>query len=138
MKKFILSAAFLAIGTFAIAQKTKAPMQKKDPAQMQQMRADHMKKMQSELGLSTAQVSQINALQDKKMAERKASAPQMQAERKAKMEQMKAKKDQWNAEMKQILTPEQYAKWQADKKEKMQNRKGKMESKRMNKVSAKN
>ena len=72
------------------------------------------------------------------MAERKASAPQMQAERKAKMEQMKAKNEQWNAEMKQILTPDQYTKWQSKKQEKMQDRKEKMMKRGMHDMPAKN
>ncbi|UOE41587.1 hypothetical protein MTP09_02805 [Chryseobacterium suipulveris] len=123
MKKLILSAAFVAFGTFAMAQQT-GKMQK-DPAQMEQKRAEKLKMMQADLGLSDAQVAQIKALQDKKKAERKAMAPQMQAERKAKMEQWKAKKAQHEAEMKQILTPDQFQKWQAKKQENMQKR-GKM------------
>lgn len=107
MKKLILSAAFLSIGTFAMAQQESLSMQK-----------------------NPAQVAQIKALQDKKMAERKANEPQMQAEKKAKKEQMKAAKDQWNAEMKQILTPEQYTKWEVKKQEKMKERKGKMHEKK--------
>ena len=137
MKKLILSAAFLSIGTFAMAQQESLSMQK-NPAQMEQKRADKLKMMQTELNLTNAQVAQIKALQDKKMAERKANVPQMQAERKAKMEQMKAKKEQWNAEMKQILTPEQYAKWEMKKQEKMKERKGKMQEKKMMKKGTKN
>jgi protein CpxP len=138
MKKIILSAAFLAIGTFAMAQQNTPmqKMQKRDPAQMEQRRADNMKQMQSDLGLSTAQVAQITALQDKKIAERKANAPQIQADRKAKMEKMKGNQEQWNAEMKQILTPDQYQKWQAKKQEKMQDRRGKMQDRKMNKMPA--
>ena len=138
MKKIILSAAFLAIGTFAMAQQNTQmqKMQKRDPAQMEQKREEKMKQMQSDLGLSTAQVAQIQALQDKKMAERKANAPQMQADRKAKMEKMKGNQEQWNAEMKQILTPDQYQKWQAKKEEKMQERRGKMQDRKMNKMPA--
>ena len=49
----------------------------KDPAQMEQKRAEHLKKMQADLGLSDAQVAQVKALQDKRMAERKAQAPQI-------------------------------------------------------------
>mgnify|MGYP003436632860 FL=1 len=140
MKRVFLSAAFVAIGTFAMAQQNSQmkDMKMKDPAEMEQRRADHMEKMQSELNLSTAQVAQIKALQDKKMAERKANAPQMQAERKAKMEQMKAKNEQWNAEMKQILTPDQYTKWQSKKQEKMQDRKEKMMKRGMHDMPAKN
>ncbi|WP_027376183.1 hypothetical protein [Kaistella palustris] len=135
MKKLILGAAFIT-GTFAMAQQTPM-MQKKDPAQMEQMRENKLKMMQTELNLSNAQVAQIKALQDKKMAERKANAPQMQAQRKAKMEAMKAQKNQWNSEMKQILTPEQYQKWETKKQEKMQERSKKMQNHRMQKMSAK-
>lgn len=132
MRKLVLSVVLLAVGTFAMAQNQK--MQKMDPAQMEQKRADHMKQMQSELNLSDAQVTKIKALQDRRMAERKKNAPQMQAERKAKMEQMKAKRDQNNAEMKQILTPEQYQKWETSKKGKMQKRGQMMKSKKMDRM----
>lgn len=124
MKKLVLSVALVAMGTFAMAQQNQR-MQKKDPAKMEQKRADHMKQMQMDLNLSQAQVSKIKVLQDQRMAERKENAPQMQAERKAKMDQMKAKRDQNEAEMKNILTPAQYQKWEAMKKERMQER-GKM------------
>ena len=124
MKKLVLSVALVAVGTFAMAQQNQR-MQKMDPAKMEQKRADHMKQMQIDLNLSEAQVTKIKVLQDQRMAERKENAPQMQAERKAKMDQMKAKRDQNEAEMKNILTPAQYQKWEAMKKEKMQER-GKM------------
>lgn len=126
MKKLILSAAFLAIGTFAMAQENTLKMQK-DPVQMEQKRAEKMKMMQTELNLNADQVAKIEALHSKKMAERKANEPQIKAERQAKMEVMKAKKEQYNAEMRQILTPAQYTKWEASKKDKMQMKKGKMQ-----------
>ncbi|MDQ0478047.1 hypothetical protein [Chryseobacterium sp. MDT2-18] len=130
MRKLILSAAFLTIGTFAMAQQTEK-MKQMDPVKMEQKRAEHLKKMQSELNLSDAQVSKIKALQDKKMAERMKNAPQKQAERKARMEKMNALRAQHEAEMKQILTPEQYQKWQANKKQKMQHEGKMMKGKRM-------
>lgn len=130
MKKFVLSAAFALMGTFAMAQQTPM-MQHQDPAQMEQKRAEKLKMMKSELNLTDAQVAKIKALQDKKMEEMKQNAPQRQAERKAKMEAMKAKREQWKAEMKQILTPEQYQKWEAKQKENMQNRHQKMQMKKM-------
>lgn len=132
MKKIVLSAAFAVIGTFAMAQQS-PQMQKKDPAQMEQMRAEKLQKMKTELNLSDQQVAKIKSLQDKKIAERKENAPKIQAERKAKMEAMKAKKEQWNAEMKQILTPEQYQKWQTKQKERMENK----HEKHMKKMPAK-
>ena len=123
MKKVILSAAMIAFGTFAMAQQNKM-MRKMDPAQMEQKRAEKLKSMQTELNLSDDQVAKIKTLQDNKMAARKANEPQMKAERKAKMEVMKQNKDQWNSEMKQILTPEQYAKWQQKQNDRMNNMKG--------------
>ena len=137
MKKIVLSAAFVIIGTFAMAQQTPM-MNKKDPAQMEQKRQEKLKMMQTELNLTNAQVAQIKALQDKKMAERQQNAPQMQAERKAKMEAMKARQEQWNAEMRKILTPEQYQKWETKKKQNMQNKGQKMQKHQMKKMSAKN
>lgn len=137
MKKIVLSAAFVIIGTFAMAQQTPM-MNKKDPAQMEQKRQEKLKMMQTELNLTNAQVAQIKALQDKKMAERQQNAPQMQAERKAKMEAMKARQEQWNAEMRKILTPEQYQKWEAKKQQNMQHKRQKMEKHQMKKMSATN
>ena len=119
MKKLVLSVALVAVGTFAMAQQTQK-MQKMDPAKMEQKRADHMKQMQTDLNLSEAQVAKLKVLQDQRMAERRQNAPQMQVERKAKMDQMKAKRDQHQTEMKNILTPEQYQKWESMRKEKMQ------------------
>ena len=137
MKKVVLSAAFVILGTFAMAQQTPM-MNKKDPAQMEQKRQEKLKMMQTELNLTNAQVAQIKALQDKKMAERQQNAPQMQAERKAKMEAMKARQEQWNAEMRKILTPEQYQKWETKKKQNMQNKGQKMQKHQMKKMSATN
>ena len=130
MKKLILGAAFVAIGTFATAQQT-AKMQKMDPAQMEQKRADNLKKMKTDLDLSDAQVKQITAMHDARMAERKQNAPKMQAQREARMEEMKAKRMQHQAEMKSILTPAQYKKWQVQKEETMQNRKSTMKHHQM-------
>ena len=137
MKKIVLSAAFVILGTFAMAQQTPM-MNKKDPAQMEQKRQEKLKVMQTELNLTNAQVAQIKALQDKKMAEKQQNAPQMQAERKAKMEAMKARQEQWNAEMRKILTPEQYQKWEAKKQQNMQHKRQKMEKHQMKKMSATN
>ena len=135
MKKLILSAAFVAVGTFAMAQQT-TNMQKMDPAKMEQKRADHLKKMKSDLDLSDAQVKQIMTLQEARMAERKQNAPKIQAERKAKMEEMKARRMQNEAEMKKILTPAQYQKWEASKQQKMHRKGTTMKGKQMMKVQA--
>lgn len=133
MKKLILGAAFLSISAFAFAQES-PNMKKMDPVKMEQKRADHLKKMQVELNLSEVQVAQLKDLQTRKMAERKKMEPQKMAERKAKMELMKAKKAQHQAEMRKILTPEQYKKWEAKQKE-MQKKKHMMKKNHMHKAT---
>lgn len=136
MKKLFLSAAFIAFGTLAMAQTT-PQLKQKDPAAMQQKREDKLKMMQSELNLSNDQVARIRELQDKKMAERAKMTPEIQAARKAKMDQWKAKKEQMNAQMKEILTPEQYAKWEAKKQERMNKKPAMMKDHQMKKMPVK-
>ena len=97
-------------------------MHKMDPAKMEQRQADHMNQMKMDLNLTDAQVIKIKALQDKRMSDRQQNAPQMQAERKARMEMMQAKRAQHDADMKQILTPEQYQNWKKNMQQKMQKR----------------
>ena len=128
MKKLIFSAAFLAVGTFDFAQQN-GQMAKKDQQTMEQKKADHFKKMQTELNLTETQVAQLKTLHEKRMAERKMEAPQRQAERKAKMEKMKAKRAEHQAEMKKILSPDQYQKWMASNQEKMQKKRQMMHKK---------
>jgi Spy/CpxP family protein refolding chaperone len=128
MKKLLLSAAFLAVGTFAFAQQNGQTM-KKDQQTMEQRQADHFKKMQTELNLTETQVAQLKTLHEKRMAERKMEAPQRQAERKAKMEKMKAKRAEHQAEMKKILSPDQYQKWMASNQQKMQKKRQMMHKK---------
>lgn len=128
MKKVILSAAMIAFGTFAMAQQTKM-VHKMDPAQMEQKRTEKLQSMKTELNLSDDQVTKIRTLQDQKMAQRKANEPKMQAERTAKMEEMKKKRGEWKNQMKQILTPEQYAKWEQNNADKMKMKGDKIQQK---------
>ncbi|MBN9312053.1 MAG: hypothetical protein BGO40_12400 [Chryseobacterium sp. 39-10] len=133
MKKLVFSAALALFATsFAMAQQLGHTQN--DAAQFEQKRAERLKTMQSDLGLSDAQVAKIKELQEKRMQERKAMEPKMQAERKEKMEQMKAKREQHEAEMKQILTPEQFQKWQSQRKEMMLKRGPKMGDMQLNKT----
>lgn len=133
MKKIVLSAAFALVGTFAMAQHS-GKVHHKDPAQMEQRRDEKLKMMQNDLNLTDAQVEKIKALHEKRMAERKAMEPQLQAERQAKHDAWKAKNEQHKAELKQILTAEQYKKWEAkrdDEKERKDKRINDMQMKKM-------
>ena len=132
----------IGMGSFAMAQQTTTPPDKQArraemQQKMQEREQEHMAKMQKELNLNQTQVTQIKALNEKRKAEMKATFDQNKENREAQMDQMKAKRAQMDAEMKNILTPQQYDKWQADRKAKMEQRKqgmkdGKMMRKPMN------
>ncbi|WP_417427648.1 hypothetical protein [Halpernia sp.] len=125
MKKLFLSMAFVGLGTFAMAQQTESStnnMKRGDMKQNMEMKQQkHLDKMKTELNLTDAQVLKIKALQQKMSDERKAKM----ADRKA--AKMNKRGDVKN-EMKQILTPEQYTKWET----KMHDKMAKMKGKRMN------
>lgn len=126
MKRLVL-AVFIGLGSFAMAQQASplTPQQKEErQAKRAEMHNERMAQMKQELGLSDSQVTQINALQDKRKAEMKLKMEAQKAERKAKN---KAADD----EMRKILSPDQYAKWQANKKAKMDNRKEMMKNRGM-------
>lgn len=135
MKKLVLAIACIGIGSWAMAQQTtpqdretrRAAMQQK----MEQKEQEHLAQMQKDLNLTTSQVAQVKALQEKRKAEMKADFVKNKEARQAKMEEMKAKRAQMDADMKKILTPEQYDKWQADRKAKMEERKMAMKDRRM-------
>jgi len=99
-------------------QAKRAEMQQK----FQQKEQEHMAQMQTDLNLNQAQVDKIKALHEQRKAEMKTEFEKNKGERQARAEQMKAKRAQMDAEMKQILTPQQYDKWQADRKAKMEQR----------------
>lgn len=140
MKKLVLGLALIGVGTFAMAQQRTMPA--KDDQQtkemMEQKKAEHLAEMQKELNLSQAQVAQLKALHEKHQAQREAQRKENQELRKQKMEAFKKDKQQMDNEMRQILTPEQYAKWEAKKAEKMANRKAKLHGEGMNKDLDKN
>ena len=134
MKKLILTLAFIGMGSFAMAQQT-TPQDKPSKAEMQQKRQqkeqEHLDKMQKYLNLSQGQVAQIKDLHAKRKAEMKSEFDKNKGDRQAKMEEMKAKREQMDADMKKILTPEQYTKWQADRQAKMEQRRSMMKDKKM-------
>ncbi|AZA79130.1 hypothetical protein EG347_17270 [Chryseobacterium sp. G0186] len=136
MKKLVLAIAFIGMGSFAMAQQTTAPQDREArkaemQQKMQQREQEHLAQMQKDLNLNQSQVAQVKALQEKRKAEMKAEFEKHKEVRQAKMEEMKAKRAQMDADMKKILTPEQYDKWQADRKAKMEQKRMAMKDKRM-------
>lgn len=130
MKKLVLAIVFIGMGSFAIAQQTTPTPQDRQAkrAEMkekfQQREQEHMAQMQKDLNLNQAQIDKIKALHEKRKAEMKADFEKNKDQRQAKRAQM-------DADMKQILTPQQYDKWQADRKAKMEQRKVAMKERGM-------
>ena len=128
MKNLILGLALAATGTFTYAQQVqkRTPL---DPAKMEERRVEHLKQMQIDLNLTDAQLEKISELQERRMVERKANLETKRAKMQARAELIKAKKAQHEEEMRQILTSEQYQKWQAQNQQKMDRRQEMMKSK---------
>jgi len=86
----------------------------KDPAKMADHRAG---KMAKELGLTADQEAKVESLMLARQQESTALKAKYGTDRKAGRPEMKAAHDRYEAQMKTILTPEQYAKYQAKKDE---------------------
>ncbi len=96
-----------------------------------------VKRMSQDLNLNEKQISEVRALITKESAIREAKKAEMKEKRamkandrkeaKANMEKERASAD---AEMKKILTPEQYAKWDKIREERRANMKEKMMERR--------
>jgi protein CpxP len=133
MKKLVLSIALVGIGSLAMAQQTPPQDKGERKAEMhqkfQEREQEHLDKMQKDLNLNQSQIAQIKALHEKRKAEMKADFEKNKDQRQAKMQEMKAKRERMDADMKQILTPQQYDKWQADRKAKMEERRMAMKAK---------
>ncbi|MGS0748225.1 hypothetical protein [Halpernia sp. GG3] len=117
MKKLFLSMALVGFSTFAFAQQSQSTTNNMKRGDMKQNMAMHqqkqMDKMKSDLNLNDDQIMKIKALQDERMEARK---NKMAGDKTEKMEKRKDARE----EMKKILTPEQYTKWESHMKEKME------------------
>lgn len=98
----------------------------KSPEEMAQKRTD---KLAQKLELNASQTNQLQALNQRHAQEMKAmreshrATGEKTAEEKAKMQEArKASHDKWQTELKGILTPQQFAKYEADKAEMKQKR----------------
>ncbi|KQR95606.1 hypothetical protein ASG01_07125 [Chryseobacterium sp. Leaf180] len=134
MKKLVLSIAFIGFGSFAMAQQTQdRPRMNKEEMQqkMMQKEQERLTQMQKDLNLNASQVAQIKALHEKNRAEMQRNMQDKKADRQAKMAEMKEKNQRRNDEMKSILTPEQYSKWEGQKKAKMDERRAMMKDRGM-------
>lgn len=133
MKKTFITLA-LGLVAFTFAQQNNQNKEQRKEA-LQQKQQEHLDKMQKDLNLSADQLKQIKTLQDKNIEEMQALRAQRMEARKMKLQEMKAKKDAHEAEMKKILSPDQFQKWQkqrdedwSERKEKIRQRRGNLET----------
>lgn len=78
--------------------------------------------MTKQLDLTADQQAKIQEINLKYSQQMAAQQGQAKEDRQQNMENMKAQMEAKNAEIKQVLTPEQFEKWQAKRNEMMQNR----------------
>ena len=114
--------AAVCLGTFAMAQQTQSSTMKMKNGDMKQKMEMHQQKrldkMKTDLNLNDDQMMKIKMMQQERAQDRQ---NKMAGKRDAKMQNRKNEKNQ----MKQILTPEQYTKWESHMKDKMEKNKGK-------------
>jgi periplasmic protein CpxP/Spy len=129
LKKFFLALVLL-VSVTSFAQEKK-DRENRSPEQKLQAQVD---RLTTELSLNEKQVVQIKALSEKRIAKRDAFKSKLNEVQKASKEEkkvlrasMKAEQESAKAEMKEILTAEQYTKWESnleDRKEKMIEKRG--------------
>lgn len=130
MRKLVLM-AFIVVGITTFAQEKKEERKEKFTSEQ---RVDfQVKKITKELNLNDNQVNQVKALIAKEVEKREAKKAEMKSkraeqtkpskeEKEARRNEMKANQEAMKAEMKKILTADQYTKWelkQEERKEKM-------------------
>lgn len=121
--KLLMNVFFVAIVLFTsnniFAQNKSGHKPERTPETMSQRNADRMK---ADLNLNDEQTKKVYEVNLKYNKERQANHAKREQERSEKMATAKKKKDQKNAELKKILTADQYSKMiqnQDAKKEKM-------------------
>jgi protein CpxP len=141
MKKVIL-AALLVVGLTTYAQKKEGRRAGKEKLTLEQKVDIQVKKMTKDLDLNEKQTNDVRALVTKQIEKREAKRKEMEDFKIKKKEdlkvQMKAEKEAVSIEMKKILTAEQYAKWEKNREEKIENFKEKMSERKEKRKSQAN
>ena len=133
MKKVIV-AALLVVGMTAFAQEKEGRRAGREKLTAEQKVDFQVKKMTKDLDLNEKQVNEVKVLVTKEVQKREAKRTEMQnlkAKKRAEMKvQMEAEQVAISADMKKILTAEQYAKWEKIRDERKENFKEKVAERR--------
>lgn len=129
MKKVIV-AALLVVGITAFAQEKEGRRAGREKLTSEQKVDLQVKKMTKDLDLNEKQAKDVRVLVTKEVAKREAKRAEMQELKTKKREEMKAQREAEqaavSADMKKILTAEQYAKWEKNREERKEKIKEKM------------
>ena len=133
MKKVIV-AALLVVGITAFAQEKEGRRDGKEKLTAEQKVDFQVKKMTNDLNLNEKQAKDVRVLVTKEVEKREAKRAEMQdlkTKRRTEMKaQMEAEQATVSADMKKILTAEQFAKWEKIRDERKENFKEKMTERR--------
>lgn len=146
MKKLFII-GLLSISLLSFAQGKKGSKRDRENPTSEQKVDQQVKRLTNELSLNEKQVKEIRIIIEKEVAKREDKKSEMVALRDQKKQerkefsenrktQLQAEQVKVSAEMKNILTPEQFTKWEKMKAERKDNRKEKMgerKEKRQNK-----
>lgn len=130
MKKIIVSFAIIAFGGFAMAQEQTPSVSTKEAVQPRsEYFENEIKILKTELSLSDDQVVKLRAANDKRREEMAALRQARKEQNAEQMKKMQATKRERDADVKEILSAEQYDKFQQyqerKRKEKLSKLKGK-------------
>lgn len=129
MKKVIV-AALLVVGITAFAQEKAGRRAGKEKLTFEQKVDFQVKKLTKDLDLNEKQAKDVRALVSKGVEKREAKIAEMKELKAKEREQTKAQRQAEqaavSADMKKILTAEQFAKWEKNREERKENIKEKM------------
>jgi periplasmic protein CpxP/Spy len=142
MKKLFL-VALLVVGLTTFAQGRIGHVQEGEKVTPEKRAEKQVERMTKELSLNETQVKQLNELFAKGLAEREGKRAEMQKrraegakptpeERETMKAKMGEKQEAMRAEMKKILTQDQYTKWEENKEERKEKVAQKMEERKEN------
>ncbi len=114
MKQLMMALALVVFSAGAHAQETGQQRERKDPTERAKARTEHMVK---ELGLSAEQATSLEALNLKYAEEGEVKRAETEQDREARRAEMKARHAGYEADLKSLLTPEQFTMWTKKKEE---------------------
>lgn len=112
----MIGVALVAASVSGYAQDGAAPKERPHKTVDERVKA-RTERMTRELGLSAEQVERVEVMNRQQATEAEKDRAAGDQEREARRAAMKERRDRYDVELKAVLTPDQYTKWQAKKEE---------------------